>query len=273
MRPFLGRVPLRASRSRSLGQVEFTDPWGGVHRITVEPEPAPPQFQPFNAPFSEESRLRDQREETYRRKIAAKREECEFLRQNSEDHFSHFEELGTSDDEAYQLYSHAYDQYSDCVDQVNALIDEMDTAPVDFGINPPDTYKWPAEVPEPTGRPFVPEEPYIHHPEDYPPVASTDYEWPVEVPKPGEWPPEEPPEIIEQPPPPVTPPIPPPVSSVDDWKTSGCAPGTQRIVRGGMCVSSSLVSTALTTPTMTTPFTMGRAMLGQVRLVRRPGAF
>jgi hypothetical protein len=252
MRPFLGRVPLKASGSRSLGQVEFTDPWGGFHRVTVEPPPIPPTFKPFNAPFSEESRLRDEREELYHRKIEAKRQECEFLDKNAEDYKDYYEGLEDSSDEDYQAYSHAVDAYNECLDKIDALIDEMNTAPVDFGVTPQGGYEWPAEVPEPTGRPFDPGEvPYVHHPEDYPPVASVDDSWPEEVPQPPSVVPEpEPPELVEQPP---------TVASMD-WRTSGCPAGTQRLVRGGMCVSSGLVSTGLTTPSPvpTTPFTMGR---------------
>ena len=266
MRPFLGRVPLRVPGSRSLGQVEFTDPWGGYHRITVEPAPVPEEIPPFNAPFSEESRLRDQREESYRRKISAKRQECEFLDRNAEDYKDYYEGLEDPSDEDYQAYSHSVDAYNECLDKIDALIDEMNTAPVDFGVTPQGTdYQWPVEVPEPTGRPFVPEEPYIP---ERPPVASVDrpYEWPEEVPQPPEVVPEpEPPELVEQPP---------QTTASVDWRTSGCPAGTARLVRGGMCVSSGLVSSALTTPVTTaTPFTMGRAMLGQVHLVRRPGAF
>lgn len=267
MRPFLGRVPLRVPGSRSLGQVEFTDPWGGFHRITVEPESVPEEIPPFNAPFSEESRARDVREESYRRKIGAKRQECEFLDRNAEDYKNYYEGLEDPSDEDYQAYSHAVDTYNECLDKIDALIDEMNTAPVDFGVRSEPGYQWPAEVPEPTGRPFVPEPPYIHEPE---PVPSVDrgYEWPEEIPKPPEVVPEpEPPEIIEQPP---------QTTASVDWRTSGCPAGTARLVRGGMCVSSGLVSSALTTP-VTMPagptFTMGRAMLGEVRLVRRPGAF
>ena len=256
MRPFLGRVPLRVPGSPSLGQIEFTDPWGGFHRIQIEPEPVPNEIPAFNAPFSEESRLRDQREESYRRKIGAKRQECEFLDRNAEDFKDYYEGLEDPSDEDYQAYSHAVDAYNECLDKIDALIDEMNTAPVDFGVTPQDTeYQWPQEVPEPTGRPFVPEPPYIHEPE---PVPSVDrrYEWPEEVPEPTiePIPPPPPPELVEQPP---------TVASVD-WRTSGCPAGTQRLVRGGMCVSSGLVSTALTTPTTipaptpTTPFTLGR---------------
>ena len=273
MRPFLGRVPLRASGSRSLGQVEFTDPWGGFHRVTIEPAPVPEEVPPFNAPFSEESRLRDQREESYRRKIDAKRRECDFLDKNSEDYREHYESLEDPSDEDYQAYSHSVDAYNECLDKIDALIDEMNTAPVDFGVTPQGTdYEWPAEVPTPTGRPFDPgEQPYVHQPEDYPPVPSVDWEWPEEVPQPPEVVPEpEPPEIVEQPP--TT------VASVD-WRTSGCPAGTQRLVRGGMCVSSGLVSTAFSMPQTTVPLstqamtTPSSAYLGRVRLAQRPGAF
>lgn len=46
-----------------------------------------------------------------------------------------------------------------------------------------------------------------------------------------------------------------PVASID-WATAGCPLGTRRLVRGGMCVSSGLVSGALTFPSTTVPFTM-----------------
>lgn len=267
MRLFLGQVPLRASGHRSLGQVEFMDPWGGFHRVTIEPPPLPPAFKPFNAPFSEESRLRDEREELYQRKIGAKRQECEFLDRNAEDYKDYYEGLEDPSDEDYQAYSHAVDAYNECLDKIDALIDEMNTVPVDFGVTPEDTgYKWPAEVPEPTGRPFVHEEPYIHDPEDYPPVASIDDSWPEEVPRPPavvpEPEPEPPPELVEQPP---------QTTASVDWRTSGCPAGTARLVRGGMCVSSGLVSTATGAAATSAPsFTMGRAMLGQVRLARHP---
>ena len=263
MRPFLGRVPLRTPGSRSLGQVEFTDPWGGFHRVTIEPEAVPNEIPPFNAPYSEESRARDAREESYRRKISAKRQECEFLDRNAEDYKDYYEGLEDPSDEDYQAYSHAVDAYNECLDTIDGLINEMNTAPVDFGVTPQGTeYQWPQEVPEPTGRPFDPgETPYVHHPEDYPPVASVDDSWPEEVPYPPSVVPEpEPPELVEPPPPP---PVTPPTTASVDWRTSGCPAGTARLVRGGMCVSSALVSTGLTTPTTipaptpTTPFTLG----------------
>lgn len=272
MRPFLGRVPLRIPGSRSLGQVEFTDPWGGFHRIAVEPAPVPEEIPPFNAPFSEESRLRDQREESYRRKIEAKRQECDFLDRNADDYKEYYEGLENPEDEDYQAYSHAVDAYNECVDQIDALQNEMNTAPIDFGVTPqsPNGPEWPPEVPKPTGP--------IHGPTEPPEVPSVDWripstpphelnQWPEEVPYPtGEpVPPPVPPELVE---------TPPPVASTD-WRFEGCPPGTQRLVRGGMCVSSGVASTAMT-PTgsvMGPAFTMGRAMLGQVRLMRRPGAF
>jgi hypothetical protein len=265
MRPFLGRVPLRVPGSRSLGQVEFTDPWGGVHRVTVEPPPPEiPPFDPRRTPEEMERRA------FHASKIKGKEQECEILKANMEAHKSHYFDREESGDTEYQNYTDAVDAYNGCLDKIAALEGEMDTAPVDFGTE--SGYEWPPEIPNPS----TPLEEQLQH---QPPldVPSVDWrtpstaphelnEWPEEVPYPtGEpVPPPEPPELIE---------TPPPVASVD-WRTTGCPAGTARLVRGGMCVSSGLVSSALTTPmTTATPFTMGRAMLGQVHLVRRPGAF
>ena len=179
MRPFLGRVPIRAPGSRSLGQVEFWDPWGGHHAVTIEP--APPPETPFNPTLTKEQAARYQREGVYDRKIKAKEQECEILKANMDAHKSYYYDREESGDEEYQNYGRAVDEYNDCLDKITALEDELKTAPSDFGTTE-SGYQWPAEVPEPTGRPFNPEEtPYVHHPEDYPPVAST-YEWPEEVP-------------------------------------------------------------------------------------------
>jgi hypothetical protein len=218
--------------------------------------------------MTREQVARAERQGLYHRKIEAKSQECDILKGNLDAHKSHYFDREESGEAEYQGYSDAVDAYNDCLDKISALEEELKTAPVDFGTTD-SGYEWPAEVPEPTGRPFVHEEPYI--PDEPPPVASVDYSWPEEVPKPPEVVPEpEPPELVEQP----------PTSTASvDWRTAGCAPGTQRLVRGGMCVSSGLVSTALTMPTTTVPFstqamtTPSSAYLGRVRLARHPGAF
>lgn len=246
MRPFLGRVPIRAFGFRSLGQVEFTDPWGGHHRVTGEPPPEP--FAPFDPTLTKDQIARDERKLSYTRKIKAKEIECEVLKANLEAHKSHYFDREESGEAEYQGYSNAVDAYNDCINKIAALEEEMKAVSMDFGVD--SDYEWPGEVPEPTIRPFTPESPYIPELEP-PPVPSVDWEWPEEVPQPPEVVPEpEPPELIEQ--------FPQTTASVD-WRTAGCPAGTQRFVRGGMCVSSGLVSTAFTTPsTPTTSFTMGR---------------
>ena len=244
MRPFLGQVPIRASGSPSLGQWYW-----------------------------------DEKEEIrYRNAAKAKYTECISLDSDLNAAKEAYDNFEGHDEALYEAYKVAVNRYNMCLDEYNFLWDIAQ-----YGPPPQYTAAWqkfeynPPEGEEPI--PLEPNEP--EEPEERPPVAST-YEWPKEVPKPEDWPPPEEPPYTTPPDcatqgltlDPATGKCSPPAGTIsEDWRTTGCPPGKQRLVRGGMCVSSDLVSTALTTPTMTTPFTMsGRALLGQVRLVRRPGA-
>jgi hypothetical protein len=84
MRPFLGRVPLRVPGSRSLGQVEFTDPWGAYHRITGRASSSPEEIPPSRSIFRGVAREMERRA-LHASKIQGKEQECEILTANMED--------------------------------------------------------------------------------------------------------------------------------------------------------------------------------------------
>lgn len=271
MNGFLGQVRLRSAAAAPLGQSRApVEIWRTGATTPEEVERIEAGYRRQTWTENDEYRYRNAANQKYR--------ECAELKTKLDGAKSAYESAEAHDEALYQAYALAVDRYNNCLSEYNYLWDVAE-----YGPPPSVPAVWQAPTfPEQEPGLVEPEEPT--EPAEPRPVASVD--WPAEVPVP----------TIEPGPSQETEPLPVPCDPLqgqyldpatgqcvtpgavpsEDWRTAGCAPRTQRLVRGGACVSPGLVSAAFGAPGAAAPvaqqaaagMTAANAFMGRARPLR-----